>query len=296
LAAGITGAWLGTGLIPAALLAQTPQRPTFRSTVDVVALTAVVHDRKGRPVVNLVKEDFAVLEQGVSRPIVEFRTEPDGPLSLAIVVDTSGSMRISRKWEMAHEVIRQLLVQLDPERDEAALYAFDSRLREVRRFANEIDSIPSVLAELHPFGETSLYDAMAATASKFTGEGPARRAMIVITDGVDTSSRLTPEQAWTVASAVDAPAYIILVRSPIDEGEMETARLQDLVRWTGGYTFSVSAPAHASVTTRRMTQELRQRYVIAFEAASQPGWHPLEVRTRDKDHVVRTRSGYHRTG
>lgn len=303
LAAGIFGAWLGTGLVPAALLAQAPQRPTFRSAVDVVAVTAVVHDRKGRPVVDLVKEDFAVLEQGRNRPIVEFRIEPDGPLSLAIVLDTSGSMRISRKWQMAHEVIRQLLAQLDPERDEAALFAFDSRLREVRRFANDIRSIPPALEQLEPFGQTSLYDAMAATAEKFSVGGPSRRAMVVITDGIDTSSKLTPAQVSGMASAIDVPVYVVAVLSPLDHPGQDLAvvgadsspvatHLSNLSYWTGGTLFMVSAPAHASQAARDLITELRHQYLIAFEAAREPGWYELDVRTRRRELTVRARSGY----
>lgn len=300
MAAGIFGAWLGTGLVPAGLLAQSPpqamwqppSQPTFRAKVDVVAVTAVVYDKEGRPVRHLSRDDFAVLDQGQKRPIVEFRPEPDGPLSLAIVVDTSGSMRISRKWEMAQDVVRQLVSQLDASRDEAALFAFDSSLREVRRFASDVSAIVPAMAQLQPFGPTALYDAMAAAAERFSEDGPARRAMVVVTDGLDTSSELSAERAWDFASRVDAPAYLVLVHSPIDEGSVETARLGDLVRWTGGQTFTVSATAQATLAARQVAEELRHRYVIAFESAMEPGWHPLEVRTRDRKHVVRTRSGY----
>lgn len=299
MAAGIFGAWLGTGLVPAGLLAQSPppqtpppSQPTFRAKVDVVAVTAVVYDNEGRPVRHLSREDFSVLDQGQKRPIVEFRAEPDGPLSLAIVVDTSGSMRISRKWELAQDVIRQLVSQLDASRDQAALFAFDSRLREVRQFASDVNAIVPALAQLEPFGPTALYDAMADAASRFTEEGPSRRAMVVVTDGLDTSSELSAERAWDIASTVDAPAYLVLVQSPIDEGSVETARLGDLVSWTGGQTFTVSGVAQATVAARQVAEELRHRYVIAFESAREPGWHPLEIRTRDRKHVVRTRSGY----
>jgi len=119
----------------------------------------------------------------------------------------------------------------------------------------------------------------------------------VLTDGIDTRSRLTPEQVAAISSGIDVPVYILAVMSPIDDtredGRGETpGPLSNLARWTGGEFFPVSAPAHASIAARQIVDELRHQYVLAFEASTRPGWRPLEVRARDRDLVVRARAGY----
>jgi len=148
-----------------------------------------------------------------------------------------------------------------------------------------------------------MYDAVAetarvvATAGSGGGRLPQRSAVIVLTDGIDTRSRLTPEQVAAISSGIDVPVYILAVMSPIDDtredGRGETpGPLSNLARWTGGEFFPVSAPAHASVAARQIVDELRYQYVLAFEASTRPGWRPLEVRARDRDLVVRARAGY----
>ena len=126
----------------------------------------------------------------------------------------------------------------------------------------------------------------------------------MITDGIDTSSGLTPGEVSGIASAIDVPVYIIATVLPIDhpgrEGSVAEAperhadggTVEDLAIWTGGAFFYVSTPADTSNAARQVLDELRQQYVIAFEPAAAEGWRPLEIRTRDKDYIVRARSGY----
>ncbi len=131
------------------------------------------------------------------------------------------------------------------------------------------------------------------------GDLPQRAAVIVITDGVDTKSRLTPAQVSGIASGIDVPVYVVAVMSFLDDprtlegsATAETGGLQDLARWTGGDLFLVTAPAHANVSARQIVSELRHQYLLAFEASSRPGWKSLEIRARGRDLVVRARSGY----
>jgi VWFA-related protein len=157
-----------------------------------------------------------------------------------------------------------------------------------------------------PYGQTSLYDAVAETARLVAAEGPGngrvpqRSAVVVLTDGVDTRSRLTSDQVSTIASSIDIPVYIVAVVSMIDDPRQAigtppemTGALPDLARWTGGEMFVASAPAHASLAARQIVDELRHQYVLAFEASSRrEGWRPLEVRARDAALTVRARAGY----
>lgn len=289
------------------LLAQMPSgsSATFKSSVSVVTLSAVVRDRDGRLVSNLTRHDFEVLDSGVSRKIVEFRSTP-GPISLAVLFDVSGSMDGSTKLKRARDAAHQLLSWLDPAGDEAALFSFDTELRQVRPFEKPSMALnlelENAIARLRPFGATSLRDAIAAAAQRVTERGRPRRAVVVLTDGIDTASRLSAAEVSAVASAIDVPVYILATVSPVDHlgGEFAvdgvsqaiSSELSDLARWTGGAFFMVSLPSHVSVAVRQIVAELRQQYLIAVEPDETPGWHPLEVRTRDKRLTVRARSGY----
>jgi VWFA-related protein len=285
----------------------TEQKPstTFRSAVDLVSVIAVVRDRKGRFVPDLSQRDFIVVESGESRPIVGFRAETDGPVKLAIVFDVSGSMRVGTKAADAREAARQVLSSLGGA-DQAALFSFDTKLERVRDFTSDFGSLIKALDKVDaPYGQTSLYDAVAeaarAVAKSQTGEhGSAQRAaVIVLTDGVDTHSVLKPGEVSGIASGIDVPVYVMAVMSSIDDPKMfddpEAATaggLRDLARWTGGELFTMSAPAHTSIAARQIVSELRHQYLLAFEASPHPGWRSLEIKARSRELTVRARSGY----
>lgn len=292
-----------TVAVGADLVAQAPEgsSTTFKSGVEVVTLSAVVRDRDGRLVPNLTASDFEVLDNGSLRRIVGFRSEP-APLSLALLFDISGSMDLSTKLPRARDAAHQILSWLDPVSDEAALFAFDTELRQLRPFEKPSTSLDDALATVHPFGATSLRDAIAAAAPRVMARGGPRRAVVVLTDGVDTASRTTAAEVSAAASAIDVPVYIIATVSSLDHpGEALavdgasaaiSGELSDLARWTGGTFFMASLPSHVSLAARQIVAELREQYLIAVEPGKQPGWHPLEVRTRDRRMTVRARSGY----
>ena len=277
-------------------------RPTFKSGVDLVTVAATVRDRRGRLVKGLEAHDFEVLDRGEHRRITEFRTEPT-PVSLAILFDISGSMRTADRMTAAKFAAHHVLSWLEHGRDEAALFTFDSRLHQVAPFTVDTRALQGALGEVDPFGATSLHDAIAETAKRVADRTGRRRAVVVITDGIDTASGLTPGQVSGIASAIDVPVYIMATVLPIDhvgrEGALprQDARnadgtIQDLAAWTGGALFYVSTPSDTSNASRQVLDELRTQYVIAFEPAGTQGWRPLEIRTRNKDYVVRARSGY----
>lgn len=284
---------------------QAPGGPTkFRSSIDVVSVSAVVRDRKGRFVQNLNQKDFTVAEAGQPRRILDFRAQSDGPVKLALLFDISGSMRVGAKSVDARQAATQLFSSLKSG-DEGAVFTFDTRLDRVTKFTSDTAALIRALDHVEPpYGQTSLYDAVAETARVVAAEGPGgghvpqRSAVVVVTDGIDTHSRLTTGQVSTIASGIDIPVYIVAVMSTIDDprdvgaGIGEGGGLTDLARWTGGELFTASAPAHASVAARQIVDELRHQYLLAFEASSHPGWRPVEVRARGRDLVVRARAGY----
>jgi Ca-activated chloride channel family protein len=278
--------------------------PKFKSSVDIVSVSAVVRDRKGRFVRDLSQADFTVAEGGQSRRILDFRAESDGPVKLGLLMDASGSMRVGRKAVDAQAAARHIFSSLRPN-DEAAIFSFDTKLDRVRDFTSDIASLDASLEKVNvPYGQTSLHDAIAEAAevvaehARGGGRLAHRSALVVITDGIDTKSRSTMEQVATAASAIDIPVYVVAVMAPIDDPNVDdrppfdAPGLTQLARSTGGEMFTASAPAHASLAARQIVDELRHQYVLAFEASPKSGWRSLEVRGRDPKWTVRARTGY----
>ncbi|HTM30572.1 MAG TPA: VWA domain-containing protein, partial [Vicinamibacterales bacterium] len=130
----------------------------FKAGVDLVTVSATVRDRKGRLVTGLAARDFEVMDGGERRAISQFRTDR-APLSLAILFDVSGSMDVAERMTAAKFAAHHLLSWLEEGRDEAALFAFDSRLHEVAPFTVDTRALNGALGEVDPFGATSLHDA-----------------------------------------------------------------------------------------------------------------------------------------
>jgi Ca-activated chloride channel family protein len=280
--------------------AQQPPVSTFKAGIDLVQVSAVVRDRKGRFVLNLSARDFEILDGGEARPISDFRHDLAG-VSVALLFDISGSMEAL--LGTAREAGTHVLSWLDDDRDEAGVFTFDTRLDEVAPFTPRMRTLPERLETMTPFGATSLYDAIARTAEQLASRDGRRRAVIVFTDGRDNASRLTPAEVSGIASAIDVPVYIFGVVSSIDDPSAANfatttepsplvGPLADLAAWTGGQIFVASSPAQRSMVARQIIDELRHQYLIAFESSGKPGWHPLVVRARSKDLSVRARSGY----
>jgi VWFA-related protein len=278
--------------------------PKFRSSVDLVSVAAVVRDRKGRFVPDLSRDDFIVVEGGEPRRIVGFEAERNGPVKLALLFDISGSMRVGSRAVDAKQAARHLFSALK-HGDQAALFSFDTSLAQVHGFTTNFAQLESAIDTVErPYGQTSLYDAIAETAKTVAAEAgtngrlPQRAAVVVLTDGVDTKSRLTAPEVSGIASSIDVPVYVVAVMAPIDdparlqEENVISGALKDLALWTGGELFVASAPAHASQASRQIVDELRNQYLLAFEASSRQGWKPLEIKSRKKNLIVRARSGY----
>jgi Ca-activated chloride channel family protein len=278
------------------------QKATFRGGVDLVRISAVVHDRQGRPVLGLSRTDFELDVNGERVPIVEFESDATG-VSLAVLVDASGSMKLAGRMEAARETVGHVISWVESGRDEVALLSFDKRLRTIQPFTTDPSEVLPHLSELAPYGLTSLYDAIADAARPLVARSRPRRAVVVITDGVDTASLLTAPEVSRIASEIDVPVYIVAIRVGPDRvgGLPETdtsadaasqATVEDLARWTGGASFTAGTPAETSLVARRILAELRHQYLIAFEADPRAGWHPLSIGMRKKNLFVRARGGY----
>ena len=260
------------------------QQPLFRSGAERVTVAVVARDGNGRPIRGLSEADFEVTDDGQRRPILDFRNDASH-ISVGLLLDSSGSMRIGEKRQQARQVAHLLLSSMHGGTDEAALVAFDKVVRTVQPFTGDFDTILSAFDSVNPWGSTSLFDAIAETAQQVS-KRPGRRALIVLTDGVDTSSQLTPQEVSGIASAIDMPVYVVAVDTTATDGE-----LTNLARWSGGALYCVSNTADGSVAARQIVSELRHQYLIAFEPSSSVGWHRIEVRSRQRA-TLQARSGY----
>jgi Ca-activated chloride channel family protein len=260
----------------------------------------VVRDNKGRFVLDLTARDFEVVDGGQTRPIADLQKDL-AAISVAVLFDVSGSME--GHLPNAREAAKHVLSWLDASRDEAAVYTFDTHLDERAPFTVGLRALPDAMNSLVPFGETSLHDAIALTARRVGEREGRRRAVVVLTDGADNASHLKPADVSAIASGIDVPVYIFGIVPSIDNPSAEASTnsvesiafagpLADLAAWTGGHVFVASTPGQRSVAARQIIDELRHQYVIAFESSGKPGWHPLVVRARNKDLIVRARSGY----
>jgi VWFA-related protein len=300
------GALMAVGARDVALAQQAaaPQpQAVFKAAVEVVTVSAAVRDARGRAVQGLKATDFEVIDTGTPTRISDFYVG-ESPISLAVLLDISGSMAVGGNMDRARDAVSVATMNLRDASDEAALFTFDSKLVQVVDFTKDLAKIRRVSLEGSPWGQTSLYDAIGQAARAVGGRSNKHRALLVITDGVDTGSRLTPPQVSAIASEIDVPVYLLRVVNPLDHpgGELEVietdgrkvqaATLADLARWTGGDIRVTSVPAHTSAAIQDLFTELRHQYLITFEPGPRPGWHPLEIRTRKKSLVVHARGGY----
>jgi VWFA-related protein len=281
---------------------QNLQKPMFHGGVNLVIVTVVVQRKNGQPVTGLTRRDFQLFDDGQPREIADFRAEPS-PVRVALLIDQSGSMGLATRMADARSAARHVMSCLEPDRDHVALFGFDTTITEIAPFTAPRAEIDRGLDALTPFGETSLYDAIAGAGRRLATEDGPRRAVVAITDGADTSSHMRPLEVALLASGIDVPVYVIAVVLPIDRAsgrasagnaESMSNPLAALARATGGQWLAVSSEAHRREAACQVVSDLRSEYVLAFEPdpAGRSGFRSIKVITRDTQLIVRTRGGY----
>jgi Ca-activated chloride channel family protein len=294
----------------ASLLIQSPaaqeavQEPqlTFHSALDVVTIQASVRDAHGRAIAGLTMTDFEVRDNGQLRPILSLRSDRQSPLSIAILVDMSGSMRMESKIRMARQAYASVLASLRQGHDEVAVFTFDAELHERRDFTSDLPALTDALADFAPFGSTSLYDATGAAARRLAARSATHKAIIVLTDGLDTSSTMTAREVSGLASSIDVPVFVVATVPSLDQRIMmeaseratpsSAADLRDLASGTGGRFVFASSLVETVTAASNLIDELRQQYVIAIEAANDGEWRRLDVKVKRRATVVKARNGY----
>lgn len=276
--------------------------PTFTSGVDMVTVHVTVRDRRGRIVRDLAPADFRLIDSGFGRRIEDVFAS-DAALSIAVLVDVSGSMALDRNIDRARHAVDALAGALQPGRDELALFTFDTVLQEIRPFTSDLDRIGAPALAESPYGKTSLYDAIADAATLVARRSNRHRALLVVTDGVDNGSLRTAGEVSGAASAIAVQVHVITVGGPLDRragvggaagagGAAAAASLADLARWTGGSVRAAGTRDDLLAALDELLSGLRHQYVLTFQPGFRRGWHPIEIRTADDSLVVHARGGY----
>jgi Ca-activated chloride channel family protein len=293
--------------LPAGLSAQgSPNIPTFSATSDLVVLSATAVDGKGRPVRDLRPEELRIYEEGRLQRLAHFSEGPELAARVLMLVDASGSMNGELKTTSSRMAAQQVLAALSPQ-DEVALAGFASEYWGIVAFTRDRQHFLGKFAELKPFGSTALHDALDKAARDLASHGEGRRAVVVITDGVDTSSRRSADEVIARSRALDVPIYTISVLSPVDDpasplftgGESIAAAtagsavLARYAAWSGGAAFAVSDFKGLKQAAEQITAELKHQYRLGYDPPAGPKqFRRVEVKSTRKGVVIRTRSGY----
>jgi Ca-activated chloride channel family protein len=200
----------------------------------------------------------------------------------------------------------RFLEALAPE-DQVAVAGFDSRYWGVVAFTTDREAIRKGMETITPFGSTALHDALDKAARDIASHGEGRRAIVVLTDGVDTSSLKTADEVIARSRALDVPIYSVSVVSPLDDpgspsflGKKEAAEAaaatETLARYaelSGGSAFRVSNPAALRVAADRIAGELKHQYRLGWDAPTGPSrYRRVVLQSTRKGVTVRARSGY----
>jgi VWFA-related protein len=284
------------GLAAVVVSGQSDTQPAkFRSSLDLVSVAVVVRGADGRTVADLQPKDFEVLDRGTAQTIVQFHRGGDADARLAVLVDSSGSMVLGAKERS--QVATEFLLAGFRRTDSASVFSFDSQVKRLTPFTSNPDELRAAVTSVEPYGVTGLYDAIVGTVRTVAQDAPRARALLLLTDGIDTASVLTPGDAASAAAELDIPLYVLSVGDSLSAGRVHAPApdgltLQDLADRTGGLAAEAATAAQLSLATRTILSELRHQYVLAITAGTEKGWHDLTVRVRRGRVQARSRNGY----
>jgi Ca-activated chloride channel family protein len=275
------------------------QEPTFRVDVQLVRMLATVKDNYGKPVGGLAKEDFTVFDNGVRQQISLFERHTAQPLSVAVLLDVSGSTAREMKYQTdaVHRFLTALFSEGNPE-DQAALYTFNWQVVQNVDFTRNPERFRLALRNLKAEAGTSMYDAILLTA-RDVEERDGRHVVILVTDGGDTVSRTNFQQALEAVHRADAVVYPILT-VPIsnDAGRNvggENA-LTHIAQTTGGRLFAPGING-LDQAFEEILRDLRTQYLIGYYPKSVPPtrerFHRIEIKISRPGLRVVTRTGYY---
>jgi Ca-activated chloride channel family protein len=272
----------------------------IRVNVRLVRVIATVKDPSGALVGSLEKQDFTIRDNGVPQQISVFERRTEQPLSVALLIDNSGSTAKDLKYEIdsVGRFLRALFREGNPE-DAVGLYSFNYQTIQQHRFARDAASLEHSLRGLRGEAGTALYDAIYLVSGELQRR-QGRRVIVIVTDGGDTVSSKDFHAALEAAQLADCSIYPILV-VPIENGAGRNVggenALTNLARGTGGRVFTPYLGAAMDKAFDQIIRELRTQYFMAYYPQNVPltkdRFHRLEVQVVGSELQVLSRSGYY---
>jgi Ca-activated chloride channel family protein len=276
--------------------AEQDQRGRIRSEVTLVSLLASVLDKNGRPALGLTADQFEVYEEGVKQKIEVLDPVTTQPLDLALMIDTSLSE--VKELEFEEDAAARFIQKLVRPADRLAVYEFADVVTQIAPYSSSVPALQAGLRRLTPGDGTALYDAI-FLGSEGLAKNPAgrRRAIVLVTDAGETTSRADFETARRAALRADALLYTIVVRAVKNEGGRNTAgehALETIADSTGGAIYFPDSVAQLGEMFDLIDRELRTQYRIGYYPDPHPPagmYRSLEVRVKCQC-KVRSRKAY----
>jgi Ca-activated chloride channel homolog len=243
----------------------------LRVETTLVVIPVTVTDASNRFVLGLDKQNFTLLEDGVEQKVKQFAGE-DAPLSVGLLVDTSGSM--GAKIATSRQAVGQFLKTMNKQ-DEAFLIEFSDRANLLKGFTTDVQEIDDKLTSVESQGLTALLDAVSMGITEMKKAKNPRKALLIISDGGDNNSRYTPEQIKDIVHEADVQIYAMGVFEQfpnlgLTRAELSGPRLlAQLAEETGGRAFPARSLSALPSIARRIGIELRNQYVLAYSPSNE---------------------------
>ncbi len=274
-------------------LIQNPEDNIIKIETGLVVINATVIDNNGRFVANLKASDFLLTEDGQSRQIAHFSTE-ETPFAAAILIDASSSMKA--KLSRAKVAAAQFMENMRSD-DSTAVYGFNYKVYNLQEFTNVKDISPDVW-EIESDGTTSLYDAMYKSLEDLSKRSEIRRAIIIISDGGDSSSKHTEKQALELAAKSSTSIYAIDITDLEDSRDsskmIASGLLKNFAEKTGGQYIKTQGGKQLTEKLLEVSKELRAQYTLTFypEKLQKGKNHKLVLKVNRPNIQVRARQSY----
>jgi Ca-activated chloride channel family protein len=259
-----------------------------------------VTDHDGNTLTGLRRENFTIFDEQRAQPIVSFTSE-DSPASVGLVLDVSGSMRST--LNDFKQVVHEFLDGANPE-DEFSLFTVSSAPARLSEFTTDSGTVENSVRLVRAGGDTALIDTIYLALTRMRAASRSRRALLVMSDGVDNHSRFSKGELMGVAVEADTQIYTIVIdNTPINKKPIELTEehqgwnfMQSLSERTGGVNFRVKSVGGAKDAARRTGEAIRNQYVIGYRAPDMLAsgkWHRIRVKADVPHSSVYARSGYY---
>lgn len=275
----------------------------YHGGTDLVLLSVTVTDGAGRHIANLARDDFRVYEDQVLQEISHFSSEPS-PISLSLLIDTSTSMEQDNKLTLAQQAASGFINKLRPN-DVAQILDFDSMTKILAEFTGDKTVLEQALKQMKAGGSTSLYNAIYTALSELRrtrgqfGTAPRRQAIVLLSDGEDTSSVLPSDDVIDLARRSEVIIYAIAIKSAGAATRAWTEAegvLRSLTRDTGGRLFIATEPQQLAGIYGQVAEELANQYTVAYMSTNSKKdgtWRKISMQVLKGDAMPRTRAGYY---